>query len=107
MANPGRGLNYIGKQVTKLHSNQAINQAFDFAYDGAKNLKRFGQKTMAGGNIVDTAKEIYMDQATKKWNATAIAGSYIVGSAGLRVATGGGITKDRNGNNDIIGIPFM
>ena len=39
MANVGRGLNYVGKQVTKLHSNQAINQAFDFAYDGAKNLK--------------------------------------------------------------------
>lgn len=107
MTDVGRGLNYIGKQVTKLHSNQAINQAFDFAYDGAKNLKRFGKEAIADGNIVDAAKSVYMDQATKKWNATAIAGSYIVGSAGLRVVSGGGVTKDRNGNNDIIGIPFI
>ena len=36
-----------------------------------------------------------------------IAGSYIGVSAAARVASGGGLYKDRNGNTNIAGVPFI
>ena len=42
-----------------------------------------------------------------KVNIGKIAGSYIGVSAAARVATGGGLYKDRNGNTNIAGVPFI
>jgi phage-related protein len=36
-----------------------------------------------------------------------VAGSYIGASAAYRVASGGGLYRDKNGNNNIIGVPFV
>lgn len=45
------------------------------------------------------------------WNKKAIAGSGLIGYTGLssayRLASGGGLYKDNNGNTDIMGIPFI
>lgn len=40
-------------------------------------------------------------------NWTAIAGSTMTAGAALRVASGGGLYRDKNGQTDIIGIPFI
>lgn len=42
-----------------------------------------------------------------KMDAKKMAGTYMAASAAGRVATGGGLTKDKNGNTNIIGIPFI
>ena len=36
-----------------------------------------------------------------------IAGAYMGVSAAGRIATGGGLYKDSDGNTDIIGVPFI
>lgn len=36
-----------------------------------------------------------------------VAGTYVAASATGRIVSGGGLTKDKNGNNNIIGIPFI
>lgn len=41
------------------------------------------------------------------YSAKKIAGSYIAASAAGRIATGGGIYKDKDGNTDVIGIPLI
>lgn len=40
-------------------------------------------------------------------NVGKIAGSYIGVGVAARVATGGGLYKDRNGNTNVAGIPFI
>lgn len=103
---------YINKTATelveggikKLHSNQAINGAFDFLAAGGENAYRFGKQTLANGDIMKAAKNVYQDDAGK-WMYGNIAGSYIAASGAARIATGGGVYRDGQGNNDIIGIP--
>ena len=51
--------------------------------------------------IVDTFKQ------NGKWDVGRIAGAGFVAGAGMRVATGGGLYRDNNGSQDIIGIPFI
>ena len=41
------------------------------------------------------------------YDPLAIAGSYIGVSAAYRIASGGGLTRDAEGNPNIIGIPFV
>lgn len=93
----------LDNSVKKLHSNQAINSAFEFVGQGAANAYRFGKESMASGNIVEAAEKVFKDG--DNWNVGRIAGSYIAASGAARVVTGGGLTRDRNGNNNIIGIP--
>lgn len=40
-------------------------------------------------------------------SAGRIAGSVIGASAAFRLASGGGVYKDKNGNTNVIGIPFV
>lgn len=41
------------------------------------------------------------------WDGRSIAGGVVGASALGRLATGGGVYKDANGNTDIIGVPFI
>lgn len=93
----------LGNSIKKLHSNKAINKAFDFVGQGAANTYRFGRETLSSGDIVGAAETVFKDG--DNWNYGRIAGSYIAASSAARIATGGGVTRDRNGNNNIIGIP--
>lgn len=82
----------------------------------------FGQKTgdFLGGGVRDTfnnmnKKDMKFGEALKtahrtpdgKLNMKRVAGTYVTASAVGRVASGGGITKDKNGNSNLIGIPFI
>ena len=96
--------------ATKLESNKAINSAYDYLsnfvkkrYNGVMNAHSFtdGAKALIDAKEGDTAFDM-----TKKG-----IGSAAVAYAGLntvyRLGSGGGIYKDRNGNTDLIGIPFI
>ena len=61
-----------------------------------------GKKMNFGAAIKDAHKG-----ADGKLSTTKMAGTFIGASAVGRVATGGGITKDKNGNTNLIGIPFI
>lgn len=93
----------LRNSVEKLNSNKAINSAFEFVGQGAANAYRFGKESISSGNLVEAAEKVFKDEG--KWNTGRIAGSYIAASGAARIATGGGLTRDRNGNNNIIGIP--
>ena len=59
-----------------------------------------------GGPFWDTIKGAHTDaDGNYKWGR--IAGTYMAGSAALRVVSGGGLTRDRNGNPNFPGIPFI
>lgn len=61
-------------------------------------------KTFKSGATNDMAKETL---EALNWNTGKIAGSYLGASAVTRVATGGGIYKDAQGNTNLMGVPFL
>ena len=101
-----------------LHSNDTITKvtsgimnnglgAGEVAYRMLKNkngLKEAAIRTFAK-NADDVLKE--GSKTTAKWDVGKIAGSYIGVSAAARVASGGGLYKDKNGNTNIAGVPFI
>jgi len=44
---------------------------------------------------------------SRKLDAGTIAGSYLGVSSAYRIASGGGLYKDKNGNTNLIGVPFI
>lgn len=73
----------------------AIGGGFKDTYTGLK----------AGAGLDQSLKAAYMNG--DKLRMDRVAGSFIGASAGARIATGGGLFKDRNGNTNIIGLPFI
>lgn len=59
--------------------------------------------------LIDRIKLAHMDFETGEYSAKKIAGSaaatYFTGASAFRLASGGGIYKDADGNTNIIGIP--
>ena len=55
---------------------------------------------------VDAAYHVGEGEA-RKLNFKAIAGTYVGASLAGRVLTGGGIYRDRNGNPNVPGVPFI
>lgn len=112
-------------ELTAFSNNKVYDKAGKMKkINFKKNVQQkptFGQKTgdFLGGGIRETyknmtEKEMSLGKAIKqghtvdgKISAKRIAGTYVTASAVGRVATGGGITKDRNGNTNLIGIPFI
>lgn len=90
-----------------------------------KGNATFGQKAgnFVGGGIRDTynnmsKKDMKFKDAIKaahtvngkvdgRLSKTKMAGTFVGASAAGRIATGGGIMKDKNGNTNVIGIPFI
>lgn len=93
-----------------LKSNEAINSIGKF-FKSAD----YGDFLLGGfANGIKVGKEKGLKEGVKavgqkdgKWNGARIAGAYITGSAALRIGTGGGIYQDKNGNTDLIGLPFI
>ena len=87
--------------------------------DGNKAINGFRAKGMFGGaeSTIRNMKNHKMGpmQALKSAHTTAeggmnygaVAGSYIGVSAAGRVASGGGIHRDRHGRSNMIGVPFI
>lgn len=100
---------------TILHSNKAINHIGKNYLGGAEYVTRGIKegdwdlmKTFGKDKLDEAGKAIMKDgKAVKELNYGKIAGSYIGVGVAARVATGGGLYKDRNGNTDIAGIPFI
>lgn len=106
------------KTLSKLHSNEPIikvaqNMTGGFEAAGkvlGKDRMGIGEaltKTFAtnGDDLYKNGERIA--NAKANWNYGKIAGSYIGVSAAARVATGGGLYKDKNGNTNLIGVPFI
>ena len=64
-------------------------------YTGMKAGKGFGEAAQLAFTHND---KIRMDR---------VAGTFVGASAAARVATGGGLYKDRYGNGNLIGVPFI
>lgn len=101
-----------GKKILK--SNEPINKIGEFLL-GEVNSKgvntgiRGTLKNMTGDNakgFVDAAKDAYT-HADGKLNYKAIAGTYVGVSLAGRVASGGGLYRDSNGNVNAPGVPFV
>lgn len=79
---------------------------------GGKNIT-FGATGNGFGKDVSNAtrlKSMYYNKdgsLSKKAVAGTVAGSYLGLSAAGRIATGGGLYKDSDGNTDLIGVPFI
>lgn len=71
----------------------------------AKDSETAERVIKANKQIADGVKDVKKEKL--ELNAGKIAGSYIGLSAGMRIATGGGLYQDKNGNTNIMGIPFI
>ncbi len=92
-----------------LASNEAINsitgmsQAKGFMGGIGASYKNIANNKMG---VMDGIKAAHM-RGDGTYNLGAIAGSYIGVSAAARIAGGGGAYRDRSGNANLIGVPFI
>lgn len=115
----------MGLVKTILKSNRKINGAFGGVLDGLSGSidnilspKRLQGPMPANATgklrmgVWDGIKDAHRGDP-KAWDtiggysARKIAGSYMGVSAAGRIATGGGVYKDKDGNTDLIGVPLI
>lgn len=97
-----------------LHSNKAIGHFTGAAEYVGRGLNGggFGMQNVVrtfannADEVLDASGKIIKGKNVN-WNAKKIAGSAVGAYGVARVATGGGVYKDGQGNTDIIGIPFV
>jgi hypothetical protein len=96
------------KETEILGANKSINSAADCVAGAGELMTRIfkgeGPKKAFDSTFREEVKEGETEGAMK-WGK--VAGAYIGASAGVRVLSGGGITRDRNGNPNLIGVPFV
>lgn len=104
----------------RMVSSGGIRKAMGFKtiHAGEGVYERGGKMLDMGGtgsfgsdvSNFDRAKSLYYNK-DGSYNKTmiggTIAGAYMGVSAAGRIATGGGLYKDSDGNTDIIGVPFI
>lgn len=108
----GKGIeafeNFI-KSSPILHSNEAINpigKAVNFMLgENATTGIRGVVNAIGSDDFNNLAKKAYYNEG--KLNAKAVAGTYVGASIAARAVGGGGIYRDRNGNDDLVGVPFL
>lgn len=95
--------------------------AFGMASRGSKAIKPSTSETVFNGpnslarKLFESSHEgarwdnIVMNKGKDKWRLSGrrVAGAFVGASAFGRLASGGGIYKDADGNTDIIGVPFI
>ena len=95
--------------------------AFGMASRGSKAIKPSTSETVFNGpnslarKLFESSHEgarwdnIVMNKGEDEWRLSSrrVAGAFVGASALGRLASGGGIYKDADGNTDIIGIPFI
>lgn len=109
----------ISKTSAKNLSISGIAQdnAITNAYKSAQTLRKPITERGIGGSIRgikeqgvrnagEAIKQAHLGTDGKA-DYLSIAGSFIGASAAYRVASGGGLYKDKNGNANIIGVPFI
>lgn len=104
-----------------LESNRKIIDAMGDALKNAGGYvsKNWGEQGFSGvynnmvkkeqgfGEAIRNAYTTVGEDGARNLNVGAVAGSYLGASAGYRVLSGGGVYRDKNGNANIIGIPFV
>jgi hypothetical protein len=108
MANVGEAFKEAG---TILRSNEAINKVGDFLAGGFIDVAR-GVK--AGNTVGKAIEEAFTTEGTnaagqtvRNLNYGRVAGAYLGASTGYRMLSGGGLYKDKNGNTNLVGLPFV
>jgi hypothetical protein len=105
------------KMASILKGNEKIIDAMTDALKNAGGYvsKNWGKQGFSGvynnmtehnQDIGKAVKNAYTHEGGKL-NMGAVAGSYLGASAGYRALSGGGVYRDKNGNANIIGIPFV
>lgn len=100
-----KGMKNFGKsdRVAGIKNATAANKAGDFFAGGARDTMAAMKNGQGFGQALKTAHT----DASGKLRYDRVAGSFMTASAAARVATGGGLYKDRNGSTNIIGVPFI
>ena len=91
----------IGHTSPKEAFNKMYMQGGKTAKGAMKTATRAG---MPSQGVKSVTKGIKQKQGL---NYAKMAGGYMGLSAGARVIGGGGLTRDRNGKSDLIGVPFV
>ena len=94
------------RRTTRRHSeklNEFGNQAKDFFFGGAIDSYNNYQ---SGMGVIDSVVKAHQN-ADGSTNMMRAAGTFVTASAAARVASGGGLYKDRYGNPNLIGVPFI
>lgn len=91
--------------------NEAINalkKVYDsqFAAGIRGSVKNIANDHSSIENIVGGIKKAHLNDEGK-YSLSRIAGSAIGVSAAARIVSGGGIYRDKDGNANLIGIPFV
>lgn len=104
-ANFKKGMKSLGKtdRVAGIQNATLANKAGDFFAGGARDTVA----SMKNGKSFTEALTAAHTGADGKIRYDRVAGSFMTASAAARVATGGGLYKDRNGSTNIIGVPFI
>jgi hypothetical protein len=98
------------KSITGDVTDEAIQRSKELI-NKTRGLSGVYTRMNTGGekNLTNAVKAAY-SKTGEVGGGTAwgtVAGSYIGASAAFRVASGGGLYRDKNGNNNIIGVPFV
>lgn len=118
MGGLSEALGDVGVEVGRTLKNAMVGRKSNGTY---KAINHIGNNYLGGVEYVtrglrkgewgmDNLKKTFTHQTGPnkgKVNVGKIAGSYIGVSAAARVATGGGLYKDRNGNTNVAGVPFI
>ena len=92
----------IAKEMnTVVHSGIPDKEKFDWIRQ--QQVKRHGS-LLGNAAFAGQVAKAYMFQDGKK---AARIGTYVGGSVGLRVLSGGNLTHNNTGERDIVGIPFI
>lgn len=110
----GKGnLNLSNKQtIINNKVNPTLgNKMGDAMIGGYRDMYRSAQSSLAGGaGYKDAMRQGFnagFRNADGTLNTARVAGGVATAGVVARVATGGGLYKDRYGNNNLIGVPFI
>ena len=89
-------------RVKGIQNPTTMNKIGDAVWGGVRDT---AASMKSGKTVSDALATGFKDG--DKLRMDRVAGTFVAGSAAARLATGGGLYKDRNGSTNIIGIPFL
>lgn len=112
-ATPNTGKTHESILKSNSSINKGLHNIYDFASDGVDGLYQTGKKILDYegdkgliGRTSEAFKSVYTNDAGKL-DVKKAAASYFVANSAIRAVSGGGVYKDRNGNTDLMGVPFV
>ena len=97
------------KKINKVDNVKIGNDNTSFAGKAGDFFGAGTRETIkgikSGKSFKESSKNAFMDG--EKLRMDRVAGTFMAASAAGRIASGGGIYKDRNGSTNLIGVPFI